>query len=68
LPSAIQCTVNVLRNAEILDSDTVYWLVANSISFLLVLTAHWAHRMRLGLPTTRWIFWSWYGGMVLVIY
>lgn len=49
--AAVQYSLNLLRGADILISSDVFWLSANMTSFLLILTAHWGHRERLGLPT-----------------
>ena len=49
--AAIQYSFNLFRDA--LVSPEIYWLLANSTSFAVVLCAFWGHRERLKLETSR---------------
>lgn len=51
LLAAAQYILNLLR--EQLPSYEFYWLTVNAASFLLVITATWGHRQRLGQVTSR---------------
>lgn len=56
-----QYLVNLVREA--LPSYEFYWLSANLMSTLLVITVVWGHRQRLGRATS----WHWAVGLLLLI-
>ncbi len=56
-----QYLLNIVREA--LPAYEIYWLSANLVSTLLVITVVWGHRQRLGRPSP----WPWAAGLLALV-